>query len=426
MNDVADHARRATLSILLLPATLLCLASLASPQAQLPDGDAKQIVQNACAACHGLNTVTSAGHTREEWVTVLHMMVNVGAPVPQDQFAAVTDYLTKNFPAKPVPDAVILPGPVDVSIKEWQVPTPGSRPHDPAVAPDGAAWYTGQMANVLGRFDPKTEQIKEYPLKTPMSGPHGLVADKDGNIWFTANFKSYIGKLDPKSGAVTEYPMQDPKARDPHTLLFAPNGNIYFTAQSANMVGRLNPKTREVKLVTSPTPKSNPYGMVVDSHGVPFFVEFGSNKVGRIDPDTLEIREYVLPHEDSRPRRVAITPDDIIWYSDYSRGYLGRLDTKTGKVTEWLSPGGSRSRPYGITAVGDILWYSESNTKPNTLVRFDPKTEKFQTWPIPSGGGVVRNMVHTPEGNLWLACSGVNGIAFVEVKTSSKSSSASN
>jgi virginiamycin B lyase len=73
--------------------------------------------------------------------------------------------------------------------------------------------------------------------------------------------------------------------------------------------------------------------------------------------------------------------------------------------------------------VGDIIWYSESNTKPNTVVRFDPKTEKFQTWIIPSGGGVVRNMVPTPDGNLWLACSGVNGIAFVEVKNSAKMSS---
>jgi hypothetical protein len=36
---------------------------------------------------------------------------------------------------------------------------------------------------------------------------------------------------------------------------------------------------------------------------------------------------------------------------------------------------------------------------------------------------VVRNVVSTPEGNLWLACSGVNGIAFVEVKKSAKMSS---
>ena len=33
------------------------------------------------------------------------------------------------------------------------------------------------------------------------------------------------------------------------------------------------------------------------------------------------------------------------------------------------------------------------------LVRFDPKTERFQTWAIPSGGGVVRNMMPTPDGH---------------------------
>ena len=48
--------------------------------------------------------------------------------------------------------------------------------------------------------------------------------------------------------------------------------------------------------------------------------------------------------------------------------------------------------------------------------RSDPETEEFKTWPIPSGGGVVRHMVAAPDGNLWLATSGVNGIAKVEVR----------
>jgi virginiamycin B lyase len=58
----------------------------------------------------------------------------------------------------------------------------------------------------------------------------------------------------------------------------------------------------------------------------------------------------------------------------------------------------------------------ESATKPNALVRFDPKTEHFQTWPIPSGGGVVRNMMATANGDLVLAESGVNRIALVHIK----------
>jgi virginiamycin B lyase len=70
---------------------------------------------------------------------------------------------------------------VKLTIREYDVPTPNSRPHDPAVTPDGALWYIGQLANKLGRLDPKSGEIKEYPLKTPGSGPHGLAADKGGN-----------------------------------------------------------------------------------------------------------------------------------------------------------------------------------------------------------------------------------------------------
>jgi streptogramin lyase len=32
-------------------------------------------------------------------------------------------------------------------IQEWDAPTRNSHPHDPAVAPDGSLWYTGQMSN---------------------------------------------------------------------------------------------------------------------------------------------------------------------------------------------------------------------------------------------------------------------------------------
>jgi len=57
----------------------------------------------------------------------------------------------------------------------------------------------------------------------------------------------------------------------------------------------------------------------------------------------------------------------------------------------------------------------ESNTSPNALVRFDLKTHRFQTWIIPGGGGVVRNMMPTPGGGLALAESGVNKIAVAKV-----------
>jgi len=307
-------------------------------------------------------------------------------------------------------------GTLSVTIKEYEVPTPKSRPHDPALAPDGSLWYTGQAANKLGRLDPKTGEFKEYPLKTPGSGPHGLVADQQGNIWFTAISGGYVGKLDPKTGEVTEYRAPGDTEIDPHTPAFDHDGILWFTNEETNYIGRLDPKTGKMTLAKLPTPKAVPYGIVILPNNTPMFCEFGTNKLATIDPRTMAIHEYTLPANSARPRRLALAPDGTVFYTDYARGYLGHFDPAAGKLLkEWTSPGGADSEPYGIavTKVGDV-WYSESGVKPNTLVRFDPRTESFGKEPIPSGGGVVRNMVATPDGHLYLACSGVNKVAVVD------------
>jgi len=159
-----------------------------------------------------------------------------------------------------------------------------------------------------------------------------------------------------------------------------------------------------------------PYGIVILQNNAPFFCEFGTNKLATINPMTMTIREYTLPAANSRPRRLALAPDGSIFYTDFARGYLGHFDPAGGKLLkEWASPAGPESEPYGIAITDDDkVWYSESGVKPNTLVRFDPKSESFSREEIPSGGGVVRNMVATPDRRLYLACSGVNRVAVVD------------
>jgi virginiamycin B lyase len=382
-------------------------------QVPLPDAPGKDLVSTTCSQCHSLNMIPSSwGYTRDGWRELFSSMV----AMPAVQASVVADYLSTNFPEKPnTPRPVIIPGPVEVNIREWLLPTLGQRPHDPLAMRDGAIWWTGQYANRLGRLDPTTSTAHEFPLDTGNSGPHGLVEDAAGNIWYTAMSVNRIGRFDPATGTVTEYAMPDPQARGPHTPIFDQRGVLFFTLQSGH-VGRINPATGEVTVARTPTASTYPYGIQVNSTGVPWYVDFNGNRVGSVNPVTLEIREYRLPNAASRPRRIALTPDDAVWYTDYPRGYLGRFDPVTGEVREWLSPGGPRSQPYGIASVGDVLWYSEAGVKPNTLVRFDSRSQTFQTWAIPSGGGVVRHMMATRDGNLVLACSGVNRVALVEVR----------
>jgi virginiamycin B lyase len=142
---------------------LSCATALhAQPMQQdFPDGPGKPAFLAYCGGCHDINRAR-AGYAPEGWRTVMRMMLNFDVPVPRDQVDTLTDYLIKSFPERPRPVAVVVEGPVAASIRLWQVPTPGSRPHDPMAARDGSIWYSGQLSRKLGSEAGECEL--EYPL----------------------------------------------------------------------------------------------------------------------------------------------------------------------------------------------------------------------------------------------------------------------
>jgi virginiamycin B lyase len=378
---------------------------------QLPDGPGREIVQNTCSACHGLNMITgSAGYTADRWKYVFGAMVKL----PDDRVDAVAQYLATNFPPKPGREPVLIPGPVQVSFKEWMVPTLGQRARDPFQLKDGTIWWTGQFASVIGKLNPKTGEMKEFNVGT--AHPHNIMPDKSGVIWFTGNADGTIGKMDPNTGETKIYKMPDPAARDPHTMVWNKDESMmYFSVQQGNFIGRLNPANGDIKLVPVPTPRALPYGIKVDSRGTIWVSYNGAGKIASVDPVTMAIKEYSMPDPGSSSRRLAIASDDTIWYVNSALGRIGHLDPKSGKFKEWPSPSGPRSAPYAIAIIDDVIWYNESNQRPDALVRFDPKTEKFQSWAIPSGVGIVRNMSVTPDGNLMIHQSSINRIGIVTI-----------
>ena len=65
--------------------------------------------------------------------------------------------------------------------------------------------------------------------------------------------------------------------------------------------------------------------------------------------------------------------------------------------------------------IDDIIWFNESRRRPDALVRFAAKTEKFQRWTIPSGYGIICHMRATPDGNLVIHQSSSNRIGLVTI-----------
>jgi len=399
-------------------ASLCSLVALEASAQSLQENHAKAVVEGVCTGCHQMNMIDqSSGYTREQWNELVGTMIDLSAS--EETRTEILNYLTTNFPPNTKRAPKQMPGSMKVEFKEWQVPTLGQRSRDPVEAPDGSIWWVGQFGNLVGRLDPKTGEMKEYQLP-PKSLPHSVNIDRDGNAWYTGNGNGTIGKLNAKTGEITVYPMPDPAARDPHTAEFDRNGTLWFTAQNSGYLGRLDPKTGEVKLVKVKTPGAKPYGIKIDAEGNPWFSCNGSNCLVKIDPATMEQTEVKLPIPATTSRRLDIAEDGMIWFVNSSQGKIGRHNPKTGEIKEWDSPSGKASHPYAIAVIDGFVWYNESGTRPDMLVRFDPKTETFQSWPIPSGGvhaGIIRNMRPTRDGDLLIHQSSTNRIILVPVRS---------
>jgi virginiamycin B lyase len=329
--------------------------------------------------------------------------------LPEPQMQEITQYLATNFPPRNDRAPRLVAGNFQIDIQEWTAPTLGQRVRDPHQAPDGSIWWTGMFASLLGRLDPATGEMREFKLD-PTARPHWSGADAQGNIWYTGNGNGTVGRLDPRTGQITVY---DVEARDPHTGIFDRDGNLVWTAQGAAMVGKLNPRTGEI--VEVPTQGRNPYGIRMDSQGMLWVAFNGSPMIAKLNPRTMELQYFNMPDPETRIRRLDVDSQDKIWFVNSALGRIGRLDPVTGNVREWESPSGPESHPYALEIIDDIIWYNESNQRPDALVRFDPATETFQSWPIPSGYGIVRNMAVTRDGNLLIHQSSSNRIGLVRI-----------
>lgn len=279
-------------------------------------------------------------------------------------------------------------------VSEWPVPTPRFA-RDPAVAPDGSIYIAVMSGNKVARFDPKTQSFREWDLPSGHR-PHGLLVDRQGMVWTTGNGNGTIGKLDPGSGKMTEY--RTPSGGGgPHTLVITDDQRtIWFTMQSGDKVASIDTKTGAIREYAS---SGGPYGLSLDKEGNIWFCRMGDNKMGRLDPRTGQMSEVDMGRG-SRPRRVATGPDGMLWVALYGNGRMAKLDPRAMKVVKtWPLPAGDAG-PYAVTVDGGgMVWVNEINT--DTVVRFDPKTERMRVVELPSNNVGIRKMVTDAAGRLW-------------------------
>jgi cytochrome c5 len=69
-------------------------------QQKLPPGQGRKIVETVCSTCHGLEIVTSKSYSRERWSKVVEEMIAQGASLSKAEAAKVVEYLSRNFGEK--------------------------------------------------------------------------------------------------------------------------------------------------------------------------------------------------------------------------------------------------------------------------------------------------------------------------------------
>jgi cytochrome c5 len=81
-----------------LTAAALCGAAFAATE--LPQGPGRKTVERVCATCHELTVVTDKKLDREQWESIVNEMIGFGAKLSKSQASDVVNYLGRNFGKK--------------------------------------------------------------------------------------------------------------------------------------------------------------------------------------------------------------------------------------------------------------------------------------------------------------------------------------
>jgi competence protein ComEA len=60
----------------------------------------RELVEDVCTYCHNLDRLRGKELSREEWRGLTNGMISEGAPVTDEEYSMILDYLAKNYGRK--------------------------------------------------------------------------------------------------------------------------------------------------------------------------------------------------------------------------------------------------------------------------------------------------------------------------------------
>lgn len=400
----------------------------------------KSWFQVDCLTCHQIgNAFTRAPRPHELWQQVAtRMLANYGITDKAwiDRYAGK---LETTFNGKPVKLArqkhVVDPESLPARIIEWKLPD-GVIAHDVELHPADGKFYTvDQGTDRIFITDPIANTTETYDIPrggipqggkffkmtgnpTPLGlsvarGPHSLQEGPNGHFYTTDAISGQIGEFDPKLRTFVGHEIGG-NSLYPHTNRFDRLGRLWFTLSFSNQVGMFDTRSGEMRLIDLPAdtdrpenPARVPYGIDVNPvDGSVWYASLMANRIGRIDPVTFKVESFTPPTVG--PRRMRFSADGTLWIPDFGLGRLVKLDTKSMKYTAYTIPPlapGEVEAPYalGVNPKTQEIWITANMS--DRVFRFLPKEERFISYPLPTRGAYLRDMIFTPQGMVCSASS---------------------
>lgn len=298
-------------------------------------------------------------------------------------------------------------------MQSWKLPTPRRTGiHDLAPAPDGGVWFTAQASGHLGWFNPKTGHAELVALG-PGSSPHGVIQGPDKAAWITDGGQNAIVRVSWPERGVRRFPLP---LGMPHanlnTCAFDGGGDLWFTGQSG-YVGKVALKSGQVTVKAAPHGRG-PYGICATPAGEVWWCSLAGSFIARIDRRSGESAVVEPPTPGQGARRVWSDSRGRIWVSEWNSGNLSMHDpAATATASRWRTwklPG-NKPQAYAVYVdERDVVWVSEWTG--NAVLSFDPRTEKFERYPMLRENANIRQILGRP-GEVWLPESGIEHISVI-------------
>jgi virginiamycin B lyase len=389
-----------------------------------------------CAACHSLEPIVQSTYDPEGWLTTFTRMRSYSEqavlehPVqlpykvtvqPDPAFAKYLGAINLSATSEWKYELKTLPRPTGrathVIVTEYDLPDPGSLPHDAVLDDRGMVWYNDFREPMIGRLDPRTGEVKEWRLPPLKPGfPEGILSIEfgpDGYLWIPRFRQGGYTRFDPRTEKFQTW-LVPPEYNDAHAIqpqvAAAPDGTAWFPGGESLLMFKVDPKADRVTTYPMypdyhPDEKSagiiqfsynekpvghSTYGLAADSQSNIWFCDIVGGNIGKMDGKTGHVTLYKTPTLNSGPRRISVDSQDRVWFGEYYADKLGMFDPKTEQFKEWPVPTPWLG-PYPAKEDknGDA-WTSGMGA--DLVVRLDHKTGRFTEYMLPTVNANIRHI----------------------------------